>query len=319
MKVVITDYQYPNIDQEKRIIAEAGFELFDYQYKDEENLIRVCRDADAIIVQYAEITKSVIDTLQNCKMIIKYGIGVNNIDVDAASQKGIYVCNCPDYGIDEVANHAIALLFSLIKKLPIIQKAFRSGDWGNSSLVPLYRLSGQKLGLVGLGRIPMSVAKKMAGFNVEILGYDPYLSQEAADQAGIKLVDFDTLCRECDIISIHCPLVPETTHIFNKDTFSKMKKSAFLINTARGPVINEQDLIEALEQGQIAGAGLDVFEKEPLEQTSKLLQMDNVICTPHIAWYSEEAINNLQKNVALEVVNTLKTNNPWNAVNKNKL
>ncbi|MGX8712022.1 MAG: C-terminal binding protein [bacterium] len=316
MKVVITDFEYPNVDQETKIITESGAQLQACHLKTEEEIIAAVRDADAVIVQYAVITRKIIDHMQNCKMIIKYGIGVNNIDSAAATEKGIYVCNVPDYGVDEVSNHAIALLLALAKKLPVITKALRGGDWGYTSTVPLFRLAGSTLGLVGLGRIPSLVAKKMSGFGMRILAFDPYMTPEAARERGAELVDFETLCRESDFISIHCPLTDSTTHLFDEKAFALMKKTAFLINTARGPVIDEQALIQALKSGKIAGAGLDVFESEPISQESELLRMDNVIATPHCAWYSEEAISTLQRKVAEEVVNVLGGNPPFNRTNK---
>lgn len=316
MKVVITDFEYPNVDQETKIITESGAQLQACHLKTEEEIIAAVRDADAVIVQYAVITRKIIDHMQNCKMIIKYGIGVNNIDSAAATEKGIYVCNVPDYGVDEVSNHAIALLLALAKKLPVITKALRGGDWGYTSTVPLFRLAGSTLGLVGLGRIPSLVAKKMSGFGMRILAFDPYMTPEAARERGAELVDFETLCRESDFISIHCPLTDSTTHLFDEKAFVLMKKTAFLINTARGPVIEEQALIQALKSGKIAGAGLDVFESEPISQKSELLRMDNVIATPHCAWYSEEAISTLQRKVAEEVVNVLGGNPPFNRTNK---
>ncbi len=316
MKVVITDFEYPNVDQETKIITESGAQLQACHLKTEEEIIAAVRDADAVIVQYAVITRKIIDHMQNCKMIIKYGIGVNNIDSVAATEKGIYVCNVPDYGVDEVSNHAIALLLALAKKLPVITKALRGGDWGYTSTVPLFRLAGSTLGLVGLGRIPSLVAKKMSGFGIRIVAFDPYMTPEAARERGAELVNFETLCRESDFISIHCPLTDSTTHLFDEKAFALMKKTAFLINTARGPVIEEQALIQALKSGIIAGAGLDVFESEPIFQESELLRMDNVIATPHCAWYSEEAIFTLQRKVAEEVVNVLGGNPPFNRTNK---
>ncbi|TQI66593.1 C-terminal binding protein [Clostridium sp. KNHs216] len=316
MKVVITDFEYPNVDQETKIITESGAQLQACHLKTEEEIIAAVRDAEAVIVQYAVITRKIIDHMQNCKMIIKYGIGVNNIDSAAATEKGIYVCNVPDYGVDEVSNHAIALLLALAKKLPVITKALRGGDWGYTSAVPLFRLAGSTLGLVGLGRIPSLVAKKMSGFGMRILAFDPYMTPEAARERGAELVDFETLCRESDFISIHCPLTDSTTHLFDEKAFALMKKTAFLINTARGPVIDEQALVQALKSGKIAGAGLDVFESEPISQKSELLRMENVIATPHCAWYSEEAISTLQRKVAEEVVNVLGGNPPFNRTNK---
>lgn len=316
MKVVITDFEYPNVDQETKIITESGAQLQACHLRTEEEIIAEVRDADAVIVQYAVITRKIIDHMQKCKMIIKYGIGVNNIDSAAATEKRIYVCNVPDYGVDEVSNHAITLLLALAKKLPVITKALRGGDWGYTSTVPLFRLAGSTLGLIGLGRIPSLVAKKMSGFGMRILAFDPYMTPEAARKRGAELVDFETLCRDSDFISIHCPLTDSTTHLFDEKAFALMKKTACLINTARGPVIDEQALIQALKSGKIAGSGLDVFETEPISQESELLRMDNVIVTPHCAWYSEEAISTLQRKVAEEVVNVLGGNPPFNCTNK---
>ncbi len=319
LKAVFTDYQYENIDQEKKILTDAGIDVYEYQIKDAKQLLDITKDADAIITQYSDINREVIENLEHCKMIIKYGIGVNNIDSNAATEKGIYVCNVPDYGIDEVSNHAIALLMALARKLPTITDALRKGDWGYGSIVPLHRVAGSTLGLIGFGRIPQLVAKKMAGFDVNIIAYDPFFDKQKAADMGVKLVDLDELCKESDYISIHCPLTPETTHIINKDRLSMMKQHAIIINTARGPVICEEDLIEALNSHTIAGAGLDVYEEEPIKIDNKLLSMENVIATPHCAWYTEEAILNLQRKVAEEVANVLQGNLPFNLCNREVL
>jgi len=321
MKVVITDYEYPDVSQEREIITSFGAELLACQLKNrpEEEVIDVVRDADAVIVQYLNVTANIIEAMEKCKMIIKYGIGVNNIDSEAATKKGIYVCNVPDYGVEEVSDHAIMLLLALARKLPLVDKSFRSGKWGYTSMIPVARLRGSTLGLVGLGRIPSLVAKKMSGFGLNIIAYDPYASKEYAQQLGVSLVDFDTLCRTSDFISIHCPQTKETTHLFNDEVFQKMKDGAYLINTARGGIVDESALIRALKSGKIAGAGLDVFENEPLASDSELFELDNVILTPHCAWYSEEAITALQRKVAEEVVNVLKGNPPFNCTNKEVL
>lgn len=316
MKAVITDYQYENIDQERSIICGAGFELEEFQVKEADKLIGLIDDADAVITQYSDINADVISHLKHCKMIIKYGIGVNNIDVEAATKKGIYVCNVPDYGIEEVSNHAVSMILSLSKKLPTITGALRNGDWGYSSIVPLYRFSESTVGLAGFGRIPQLVAKKLSGFGVRILAYDPYINEAAAKEFSVESVDFETLCRESDYISVHCPLTKDTEHMFNAKSFALMKPHAVIVNTARGPIICENDLIEALKKGIIAGAGLDVFESEPVAQENPLLHMDNVIATPHCAWYSLQSIDALQRKVAEEVVNVLKGNKPFNCVNR---
>ena len=259
MLVVITDYQYDNIDAERRIIGEAGFELRDYQVKDAKELIPLVKDADAIITQYSDVSREVIGQLEHCKMIIKYGIGVNNIDTKAATEKGIYVCNVPDYGVEEVSDHAVTMMLALGKKMQILEKAFREGDWGYASTMPLYRLRDCTLGLVGFGRIPQLVAKKMAGFGLRILAYDPFVDEEKARAMGVRPADLETILRESDFISVHVPLNEGTRHLIGRESFEKMKKTAFVVNTARGGVIDEKALVEALKAGEIAGAGVDVY------------------------------------------------------------
>lgn len=316
MKVVFTDYQYESIDQEKKLCKAAGLEIFEYQEKSPEKLIPLVKDADAVVTQYSDINRTVIESMQNCKMIIKYGIGVNNIDVGAASEKGIYVCNVPDYGVEEVSDHAVAMMLALYRKLPINANALKEGEWGYARIEPIHRFSESTVGLVGFGRIPQMVARKLAGFGVKILTYDPYVSMEVAAALRVEPVEFDVLCRECDYVSIHCPLTTETEHLFNRETFKKMKSTACLINTARGPVIDEKALVEALKNLEIAGAAIDVFENEPVEKTNELLQMQQVIATPHCAWYSVEAMTALQRKVGEEVVNVLQGNQPFNCVNQ---
>ena len=317
MKVVITDYEYENVEKERKIVEEAGFIFRAYQCRNEEELIQACKEADAVIVQYCEITERVIAAMEHCKMIVKYGIGVNNIDTEAASQKGIYVCNVPDYGVDEVSNHAITMILALSKKLLKINNSLKNGIWGYQTAEPLFRMAGKTLGLIGLGRIPSAVAQKMRGFDLRILAYDPFISAEEGRRRGAEMTSFETLISESDYISIHCPLTEETTHLFRESVFKKMKKTAILINTARGPIVDEKALAAAVQTGEIAGAGLDVFEQEPIDKNHLLLHLENVICTPHCAWYSEEAVDAVQRKAALEAVNVLQGNPPWNAVNKN--
>lgn len=315
MKVVITDYEYQDVEKERKILEAAEIVLDECQCRTEQALIDACREADGVIVQYCAITERVIRAMERCRVIIKYGIGVNNIDVDAASAKGIYVCNVPDYGVDEVSNHAIAMMLALSRGLKSLNKSLTSGAWGYAPVVPLHRMAGSTLGLVGLGRIPSLVAKKMAGFGLRILAYDPFARPEAARELGVELVEFDTLVAESDYISIHCPLTPWTQGLFGPETFRRMKSTAILVNTARGPVIQQQTLEEALRTGELAGAGLDVYEQEPLPKDSPLLHMSNVICTPHCAWYTEEAVTAVQEKAAQEAANVLTGHAPWHAVN----
>ncbi len=315
-KVVVTDYGFKSLENEKRIITEAGGIFESYQCKTDDELINAAIDADILLVQFYKITKSIIDSLPKCKLMVRYGIGVDNIDIKAASEKGIYVANIPDYAIEEVSDHAIALMLSLIRKLPVISKSTREGIWDFNIAKPIRRIKGQTLGLVGFGRIPRLLNTKLKGFGFNVLVYDPFVKQEAVKDEGVKVVDLDTLIAQSDIISLHAPLTEETRHLFNIDAFKKMKDSAYLINTSRGPLVKEEDLIDALGKKMIAGAAVDVTETEPLDAKSGLRQFDNVIVTPHMAWYTEDAQEMLQVKAAECAVMLMKGTIPPSVINK---
>lgn len=319
MKVVITDYQYDNVDTERRIVEDAGFELLDYQVKTPGALIPLVKDADAIITQYADIDRQVIESLEHCKMIIKYGIGVNNIDCRAAGEKGIYVCNVPDYGVHEVSDQAVTMILCLGKKLEPLQEDLRRGKWGYGGIVPVKRFTECRAGLIGFGRIPQMVCRKLQAFGMEILVYDPFVDDAVIEAAGASRASVEEICRNADFISVHCPLTEETRHMIGEKEFAMMKPECCIVNTARGGVVDEQALIGALNEGRIAGAGVDVFEEEPVSVYHPLLHMENVIATPHSAWYSETAITTLQRKAAEEVVNVLQGNEPFHCVNRQYL
>ncbi len=319
LKVVITDYEYPNIDTERQIISDAGYSLADYQLSGEQELMDATADADAVIVQYATITRKVIENLRHCQMIIKYGIGINNIDVAAASEQGIWVCNVPDYGLDEVSNHAVAMMLALGRQLLPADRALHQGKWGNETFRPLYRLAELTLGIVGYGALGQMVAKKMAGFGMNTLAYDPIVEKcPPMDAQPVHFVSLEELCSRSDFITIHCPLNRHTENMINSAMFEVMKPSAYLVNTARGGIINQADLVQALREKKIAGGGLDVYEKEPLDRDSPLLSLPNVILTGHVAWYSEQSIAALQRKAAEEVVNVLGGNAPFHPCNTPK-
>lgn len=314
-KVVITDYYYESIHQEAAVMAEMGAELLDYHCQTEDEVIAVASDCDALICQFAPITRRVIESLTRCRVIVRYAIGVDNIDVAAAEEHGIYVCNVPDYGIDEVSNHAIALLLDCAKKLTYLAGQVKQGNCSYTIVKPLFRMEGKTLGLMGFGRIPRLVAKKVAGFGVHIIAYDPMMNEEQARELGVTPVSFDQLLRESDYLSVHCPLTADTHHLFNEAAFRAMKPTAIFINTARGGVVKEEDLIRALEQGEIAMAGIDVTETEPIPVGHPLLKLDNAVVTPHAAWYSEEAVQSLQLKAAQEAARVLMGQPPLNPVN----
>lgn len=315
-KVVVTDYEYSTFAPEEEVLGKLGIELTYAQCKTEDEVIEACKDADALINQYAPITRRVIENLENCKVISRYGVGFNTIDVDAATEKGIIVGNVTDYCLDEVSNHAMALLLACARKVTLLNNAVKGGNWDFKVAVPIYRLKGQTLGLVGFGNIPQTVAKKAQAFDLNVIAYDPFVSEELAASKNVELVSLDELCERSDFISVHAPLNKHTEKMISHDQFSKMKKEAYIINTARGPVIDEQAMIQALQDGEIAGAGLDVLETEPVESDNPLLKMDNVLLNPHAAFYSVEAETELKRKTAENVADVLSGYYPTYLVNK---
>ena len=302
MKVFITDCDHKDIDIEKEIINSAGLELKLLQCRTEEDLISQCKDADILINQYAPITEVVMKSLPNLKLVVRYGVGVNNIDVEAATKLGIQVCNVPDYGINEVADHALALMLSLVRKVVLMNNYTKSSKWDYKRSIPIRRISELVVGVVGLGRIGRNFARKASALGCKIIGYDPYYKPNREDGTDfITPVSIEELIKEADVISIHCPL-EGARNLFDEEAFKKMKKTAFIINVARGGIINEAALDKALEEGEIAGAALDCVESEPMEPGAPLLRHENLICTPHMAWYSEEASYELKRKVAEEIV-----------------
>jgi D-3-phosphoglycerate dehydrogenase / 2-oxoglutarate reductase len=305
-KVVVTDWEYEDLKYEENIINQSDrIELVGAQCRTEEEVIAACKDADGIINQYAPLSKRVIESLINCKVITRYGVGVNTIDLDAATQKDICVANVPDYCMDEVADHALALLLSWARKVVVANQHVKSGNWDFKVTRPIYRLRGRTLGLVGFGKIPQSLAEKVKPLGLRVIAADPYFPEEEAARRGVEIVPLDVLCEQADIISVHAPLIPATRGMIGEEQFTQMKKRPLIINTSRGPVIDEPSLVRALEQGMISGAALDVLEEEPISAGHPLLSMDNVILTPHVAWYSEEAEEEMRSKAAMGIVDVL--------------
>ncbi|NLJ98040.1 MAG: C-terminal binding protein [Tissierellia bacterium] len=302
MKVIITDCDHEDINIETEILNSAGMEFELLQCKTEEELIKQCWNAEILINQYAPITESVMKSLPKLKLVIRYGVGVNNIDVVAATKLGVQVCNVPDYGMNEVADHAIALMLSLTRKIVLMNDYTKNTKWDYSRSIPIHRSSTMTVGVVGLGRIGRNFAKKAYALDFNVIGYDPYYKPNEEDGTDyITSVDIETLMKQSDVISIHCPL-EGARNLFDENAFKKMKKTAFIINVARGGIINEAALDKALENREIAGAALDCVEFEPMNPRSPLFRHDNFICTPHMAWYSEEASLELKRKVTEEAV-----------------
>jgi len=311
-KIVITDCDHPSIEIEREILSEIDPEFVLAHCNTEEEVIEVAKDADGIINQYAPITRKVIESLKRCKVIARYGVGVDNIDVEAATEHGIIVANVPDYCVDEVSTHAIALILASARGITLLDRKRREKKWDFTLVKPLFRTKGKTLGLFGLGRIAKIVAQKASGFGFKIIAYDPYVSKV---DSGIRLVEFSQLLSDSDFISIHSPLTNEARHLFGENELKKMKKTAYLINTARGPIIDERNLYVALKERWIAGAALDVMEKEPPDWENLLQKLDNLIITPHISFYSEESYVELKTKTAKAVLSVLKGGLPRAMVN----
>ena len=265
-KIVVIEPGYLNYSAEENILQDwdPQFVVVPANASLEEKLRQVS-NADAIMVREATVSRPMIDAMQQCRVIVRYGVGVDNIDSQAAKEKGIYVANVPDYGSEDVAEHALALLLAATRRIATRNRDVRDGQWGIGQREPMFRLAGKILGVVGFGRISRCFVQKASGIGFKrILVVDPLLTDKQASQAGVTRVNLDTLCREADFISLHAPLTPDTHHLIGEAELAKMKPSAVLVNTSRGGLIDEQALINALLQQRIFAAGLDVFESEPL-------------------------------------------------------
>ncbi|WP_409228180.1 C-terminal binding protein [Gudongella sp. SC589] len=316
MKAVIVDYKYLGDENlflpEIQAARENDIELWLEDCKTEEEIINVAKDADAIhCCGNPPITRRVIENLDKCRFIIRYGIGVNSVDLEAATEHGKVVYNMPGFCTEELAIHSTALILSLLRNVNFYDTRIRAGEWPKAKGPTPRRLSGMILGLYGFGGSAKPMAEIFGkGFNSKVITNDPFVSDEVCREYGVEKVSFDQMLEQSDIISINAPLNESTYHIFNKDAFKKMKNNAMIVNIARGPLINEEDLIEALKAGEIKFAGLDVFEKEPISNDNPLLQMENVVLTPHSAFYGEESLQN-QHNTAARLLVESVVNSNW--------
>lgn len=319
MKIVMLDQKGNDFSLEKKVFQEEGAAFIVTYFKDDDELRAITQDADILMFNDANISADIIAGLNKCKMIIRYGIGYDNVDLEAAGKKGIYVCNAPSYGTYDVAEHTMALLLSVCKHIPLADKCARSGKWSADHVGKVRRLQNKTLGFIGFGRIAQKVATRARAFEMNLLVYDPYIKDDVADAVGARIVDFSTLLSESDYVTLHSPLTEETHHMMGMAQFKKMKNDAVLINTSRGGLVNETELIYALLSGEIAAAAMDVFETEPISPENKLLHMDNVILTPHVAWNSFEGVDKLHEEVTSNVVRVLHGEEPINVVNEKYL
>ncbi|MBS7653960.1 MAG: C-terminal binding protein [Candidatus Bathyarchaeia archaeon] len=317
-RVAITDSDYGSHEVEEEVLSSIGADLIKFQCRTEDDVIQCCSDVDGLLNQYAPITRRVIEVLQKAKIIVRYGVGVDNIDVDAATEKGIFVANVI-YDVTDVADHALSLILSLARKIVWADRNVKENKWDWKAVQPISRLKDKTVGIIGFGRIGRKVAQRLRGFEVKIVAYDPYVLGEAFREYGVEKVDFETLIKESDIITIHIPLTNETRHMIGWKELRSMKREAILINVSRGGIIDEKALCKALEERWIAGAGLDVLEEEPPAKDNPLLRLDNVVITPHMAWYSNRSLYEIRRKAAEEVARALSGQIPVNLVNRDVL
>jgi len=315
-KVVVSDNRHGDYSIEAEVLKPVDAEVVIENCSTEEEMIIACKDADGVLLDQAPMTSKVIESMTKCKVISRYGVGYDNVDVQSCTKKKIYVANVPDYCMEDVSDHAMALFFSCVRRITLRDKQVRQGKW-DMDRSGIYRIKDKVFALIGFGNIARCLIRKLSGLDLrKILVYDPYVSTETIKAMGAHKVDFETALSEADYISLHMPVTPETKGIIDEKAFSLMKNTAILINTARGPLIVEEALIDALLNGKIAYAGLDTHNKEPLPGDSPLIKMDNCILTDHVGFYSDESMKELHTKIAQNIKAVLEGGNPIYPVNK---
>ncbi len=301
-RAVIIEHGYPTSRYENEIITAAGGEFIDASDRPLEEALRIAEACEGIMVRRLQVTRGLIRRFKKCRILTRYGVGTDNVDVDAATEAGIIVGHSPLYATDEVSVHAASLLLTCIRDMAGTHKRMEAGAWDVERPVRIRRMAGRTLGIVGFGNIGRAVARKFSGWDLRLLATDPFVEPERALRLNIEPVPLDTLLGSSDFISLHCPLLPETRRLINSQTLAKIKPGVILVNTARGGVVDTRALLDALDAGRVAMAGLDVFEEEPLPADSPLRRHPRTVLTDHAAWYSEESQVQLQKTVAQEIV-----------------
>jgi D-3-phosphoglycerate dehydrogenase len=305
-KVVVTDHAFPGLDHERRAAERAGAEFSDHQARTEADAAAVTRGAAVAFVNFAPVTRRVLEGLAPRATVIRYGVGYDNIDVEAADEIGVRVANVPDYGTATVADHAAALLLAMLRRLPHYDRAVRESGWVVPADVgPVRALEGATVGLLGTGRIGLALADRLRAFGLRLLAFDPYADEDALREHGVEPVVLEDLLPAVDALSLHAPATPDTQHVIDAGALARLKPRAVVVNTARGALIDETALHDALERGTLAGAALDVFEEEPLPDDSPLRRHPAVLLTPHVAFYSDQSVDDLQRLAAEEAERAL--------------
>lgn len=313
--IAVADSPFPNLNPAEAVLSEIDAEMVMAEEATVDGILKVAAQADGLMVTYGQINADVIAGLEKCKVVGRFGLGVDNIDIEAATKAGIAVVYVPDYCIDEVSDHAMAMLLDLARKVSFSNSLVQAGRWEMPAVTPLSRLRGRTLGLAGLGQIPRAVAPKAQSFGLKVIAYDPFIDKDVAKALDVELVDLETLLKNSDYVSIHVPMMPETEKMFNADAFKQMKSDALIVNTARGPLVDTDALAAALDAGEVGGAALDVMPVEPPGADHPLLGRDNVILSPHTGFYSIEALEELQTKTARGVVDVLQGNKPVYPIN----
>jgi len=315
--IVITDWTFADLAVEEGLLQPLGVNLVTRQCKSEGELLELVKDADVVITQFAKLTPTVIGAMRRARAIVRYGIGVDNIDLDAARAKGIPVANVPDYCIDEVADQALAFILALTRQVVPYHRHVSSGRWGLAlPLSSMFALRQLVVGVVGFGRIGREVVRRLLAFGCRVLVFDPMVAATALQRQGAEPVaTLDALLPQCDVLTLHCPSTAQTRRMLNATTLKQLKRGAFLVNVSRGDIIDTNALVDALTNGQVAAAALDVCEPEPIPPEHPLLKLPNVVLAPHIASVSEVAVRTLRETVATLAALALVDRLPPNIVN----
>ncbi|MFE5774393.1 C-terminal binding protein [Brachybacterium sp. NPDC056505] len=318
-RITIVDCDHEAFAEEQQAADAAGIELVKAQATTEDEVIAAAQGADAILVQYAPITARVLDALPDLKAVGRYGVGVDTVDLEAATARGVPVCNVPDYSIEDVSDHAIALAMTLVRGTAQLDRQVRAGRYGLETIKPLHRVCEQTFGVVGLGRIGRATATKARALGFTVVGSDPMLEVGSTSDDGTPVLAFEDLLERSDVLSLHVPLTDATHHLIGADALARMKHGAMLVNTCRGGVVDTGALLAALPAGRPRSAALDVFETEPIPAGSPLLEEENLVLTPHASWYSEESEAELKSRIAAAMVAAVRGERPPHVVNPDAL
>jgi D-3-phosphoglycerate dehydrogenase / 2-oxoglutarate reductase len=314
MRIVITDCDHPDVEVERRAAAEAGVELRLEQCRTEDDVIARCADADGLLVQYAPVTARGLEALPRLRVVSRYGVGVDTVDVEAANRHGVLVANVPHYGTEEVSDHALALLLTVARATARLDASVHAGHWDFAAAAPLHRIAGRVLGVVGFGAIGGAVARKARAFGYRVVAHEVTAEVGGAADDGTPFVTLDDLLGQAHAVSLHLPYLPATHHLLDETRLRRMRADALLVNTARGGLVDTAALVRVLDDGHLAGAALDVLESEPPAPDDPVVRHPRIVVTPHTGWYSEESVTVLKETCVRNALDALQGREVTNAV-----